>query len=285
MKINSELPNCLLDRNNELNEYDFVLFHLYESDTQYREYYLSQRRLYPNRLMIFDNSAYEYFVKGETLNLQLYFEAICELCPDYYILPDVLMDKEKTINGVEEFLDLYRLGIAMNTGKSQPLAVAQGMTASDLLDCLRLYKELNIKNIAIPFHNRFFKEISVIVPAFVQEVFLIWHNQGAVENPIITEDMMYAMGRVKFVAENRDLLKEFDYVHLLGSHDPVEKVFYMDFDSMDTGYPVKCAIEGYTLGQEPHKPNVIIDEFLNEDLPLHMKLLITHNVSIFRALN
>lgn len=124
MLINSELPNCMLDRNNKLNEYDFVLFHLYESNIQYREYYLSQRRLYPDRLMIFDNSAYEYFVKGETLDLQLYYEAICELRPDFYILPDVLMSKEKTIKGVTDFLGLYDLGIKLNTGKSRPLAVA-----------------------------------------------------------------------------------------------------------------------------------------------------------------
>ena len=27
---------------------------------------------------------------------------------------------------------------------------------------------------------------------------------------------------------------------------------------MDTGYPVKCAIEGYELFKEPYKPNIII---------------------------
>jgi hypothetical protein len=280
MKINSELPNCLLDRNNELNEYDFVLFHLYESDVQYKEYYLSQRRLYPDRLMIFDNSAYEYYVKGETLDLQLYYEAICELAPDYYILPDVLMDKEKTIRGVEEFLDLYEVSIGLSTGKSQPLAVAQGMTEDDLIDCLDMYKRNGIRNIAIPFHNRFFKTKSCVVPTIIQETFLKWHNTVAV-----TDDMMYAMGRVKFVLENYKYLKEFDYVHMLGSHDPLEKIFYRSFNSMDTGYPVKCALEGYELGKEPHKPDVIIDEFLNKELDQSTKELIANNVLIFRLLD
>ena len=90
IKINSELPMCMLDKNNTYNEYDFVLFHLYVSNTEYRNYYLNQRGTNPSRLMILDNSAYEFYVKGEQLDLQEFFEAICELKPDMYILPDGL---------------------------------------------------------------------------------------------------------------------------------------------------------------------------------------------------
>jgi serine/threonine protein phosphatase PrpC len=31
----------------------------------YREYYYKMRRVHPERLMILDNSAYEFFIKGE----------------------------------------------------------------------------------------------------------------------------------------------------------------------------------------------------------------------------
>lgn len=82
MKINCELPNCLLELNNDLNEYDFVLFHLYKSDPIYKKYYKEQRLKYPERLMIFDNSAYEFYIKGEVLNLQEYTIAIDELKPE-----------------------------------------------------------------------------------------------------------------------------------------------------------------------------------------------------------
>lgn len=279
MKINSELPNCMLDVNNQLNEYDFVLFHLYESNIQYREYYLNQRRLYPNRLMIFDNSAYEYYVKGEILDLHLYYEAICELCPDYYILPDVLMDKDKTVQGVDDFLHLYELGIALNTGKSQPLAVAQGITPNELLDCLDIYKALGITNICIPFHNRFFYKMGQVVHKDIQQHFV------NVYGPVLTEDHMYAMGRVLFVYNNIKKISDFDYVHLLGSHCPFEKSMYGSaIDSMDTGYPVKCAIVGEKLGEEKCKPNVIIDEFLDKELDKETIDLIKENVTIFREL-
>jgi hypothetical protein len=53
---------------------------------------------------------------------------------------------------------------------------------------------------------------------------------------------------------------------------------------MDTGYPVKCALEGYELGKEPHKPNVIIDEFLDKELDKGTKQLIRENVLKFRHL-
>lgn len=279
IRINSELPNCMLDLNNQLNEYDFVLFHLYESNEQYREYYLNQRKIYPDRLMIFDNSAYEYYVKGETLNLHLYYEAICELRPDYYILPDVLMDKNKTIQGVSDFLQLYELGIALNTGKSQPLAVAQGMKSSELLECLSIYKSIGITNICIPFHNRFFYEMGQIVHKDIQQHF------ADVYGSVLTEDHMYAMGRVQFIYNNITELSDFDYIHLLGSHCPFEKSLYSSIiDSMDTGYPVKCAIVGEKLGEEKCKPNVIIDEFLDKELDKKTIELIKQNVTTFRNL-
>ena len=93
MQINSELPIELLCYNNEYNEYDFVLFHLMEHSV-YKNYFIYQRILHPDRLMILDNSAYEYFIKGEQLDIQKFIEVINVLKPDYYILPDKLMDKE-----------------------------------------------------------------------------------------------------------------------------------------------------------------------------------------------
>ena len=69
IKTNSELPLCMLHRNIDLNSYDFVLFHLYKENEQYRNYYKNLRKNFAERLMIFDNSAYEFYVKGEPLDL------------------------------------------------------------------------------------------------------------------------------------------------------------------------------------------------------------------------
>lgn len=275
MKINSELPfDMLMKFNLELNEYDFVLFHLYESDPEYRNYFKDMRIHHPERIMILDNSAYEYFVKGEKLNLQKFKEAIEDLKPTYYILPDVLMDRQSTLHLLAEFCDKY-----IPDCDSEPMAVAQGMTAKDLKDCLRLYSEQNISAVCIPFHNRFFKEYEHI-PSGIVEAFM---DEYGMEDPSeITEDMKYAMGRVYFVRMCCGLLKTFDYVHLLGSHCPFEKAFYHDLDSMDTGYPVKLGYEGIELGRERKKPDVIIDEFFHDHLTTSKIKLIHDNVVKFK---
>ena len=274
MLTNSELPLCMLGQNLELNQYDFVLYHLYISNNDYKEYYLNVRKNHPERLMILDNSAYEFFIKGETLNISAYVEVINELQPDMYILPDTLMNMNKTLSDTKDFLNNYEITC------SKPLAVVQGNTSNELTACLLLYQDIGIKNVAIPFHNSFFKEMK-----WNECIKYVIMNKYATVN--LTEDMKYALGRVQWVSNNRDLLKEFKHIHLLGSHCPFEKAFYSYFNphlinTMDTGYPVKCAIEGHELFKEPRKPNIIIDEFLDEDLDC--KDLIEKNVKIFRDL-
>ena len=81
MRTNCELPLCMLDENNELNDLDFVLFHLIKTNPTYRQWVYDQRRLHPERTMILDNSAYEFFVKGETLDLDEYVELVNDLQP------------------------------------------------------------------------------------------------------------------------------------------------------------------------------------------------------------
>ena len=154
IKINSEIPLCLLDENNKLNEYDFVLFHLYKTNEKYREYFLNQRRDHPDRLMIFDNSAYEFFVKNETLDMGEFYKAILELNPDYYILPDTLMNMAKTLIDTKSFLNVYGVAIRNDENiKSEPLAVVQGNSVAEMQFCVAEYKRLKINAVAFPFHN------------------------------------------------------------------------------------------------------------------------------------
>ena len=272
MKINSELPNCLLNENNEINEYDFVLFHLYQSNKQYKQYYLNQRKDHPDRLMILDNSAYEFYIKNEELDLAEYRKCIYELKPDLYILPDVLMNKDITLKYHTEFFSM------ISCSYCKPLAVAQGVSEEELLDCMHIYLSKNIKQVCVPFHNSFFKEMGRYADEDIRNDFLSTYNIP------INDDMLYAMGRIMFMRRNFDLLKRFDHVHFLGSHCPLEKVYYKDFHTMDTGYPVKCALEGDLLFEEKSKPTTIIDDFLTDELDIETKELITINVEKFKHL-
>lgn len=281
MKINSELPLSLLNENNELNEYDFVLFHLYQSNREYREYFLNQRKTNPDRLMILDNSAYEFFIKGENLDTREYRKCIMELKPDFYILPDVLMDKQQTLKNALRFTLIMLASPSCNREvmqKCKYMAVVQGNSIEDILDCINIYKSKGIKNIAIPFHNTFFKEIGNYADEDIQNEFASNYNIP------VNDDMRYAMGRIQFVRNYFDILKQFEHVHFLGSHCPLEKMYYKDFQTMDTGYPVKCAIEGYELFKEPSKPNVIIDEFFDHYENESGQELIRKNINIFKSI-
>ena len=276
IKINSELPICMLDRNNELNEFDFILYHLYISNEEYREFCKYQRSFYPERLMILDNSAYEFFVRGETLDMDDFVRVINELKPDFYILPDTLMNMDKTLKDTKEFLNKYKIRC------SRPMAVLQGNTMNELIACMFLYKDLKIKNIAIPFHNSFYKDPYPPLWSYIRLV-------DKYNTSDLTEDMKYAAGRIRFIEyiKMRYLHEDFDHIHILGSHCPAEKLYYKDIiqiKTMDTGYPVKCAIEGYELFKEPKKPEIIIDDFMNDELKFDCKQLIRDNVTKFRLL-
>lgn len=279
MKINSELPLCMLDENLRINDYDFVLYHLYAQNTQYKEYFNKLRETHPDRLMIFDNSAYEFFVKGETLNMDNYISSIIELKPDYFIIPDKLMDMNETLKLCGDFMNrmfgnyMYLSMDDLSINNSKPMAVAQGNTPEELFNCINKFMLYGLSAIAIPFHNSFFKTMQI--DDDIKEEFIN-------EYGVLNEDHFYAMGRIQWVRENENILYWIKHVHFLGSHCPLEKKFYKQFTSMDTGYPVKCAIEGHELFKEPNKPNIIIDDFFDKPLSDSTKILIETNVSIFK---
>lgn len=278
MKTNCELPLCLLQEANKLNQFDLVLFHLLKSNSTYHEWAYNQRRLHPERLMILDNSAYEFFVKGETLDLDEYAYFVEDLQPDYFILPDVLQDREKTIKGINEFLEKYPMNdIEVKTTVPQPMAVIQGNTDKELTQCLFDYLHMGLKNICVPFHIQHFRDC--------KKSEMIRQDFERMYNGKTNEDIEYAMGRVQFVKTHYALIDLFDYVHFLGSHCPFEKIYYGEYNSMDTGYPVKLGIEGVELWKEDHKPNIIIDDFLEKDLDKNTKTLIRKNVRKFRDLH
>ena len=297
IKTNSELPITLLEKlNEEVNDFDFVLFHLYKSEPEYKQYFNKLRDEHPERMMILDSSAYEFYVKGEELDLDEYEEAIKELNPDYYVLPDVLMDKDKTITNAQKFkknqrnIEAYFKNAEMTA--PEPFAVVQGKTIDEFNICLIYLMNMGYTNIAIPFHNRFFKEEydecdSDIAYAFATSGY-----------NVCTEDVRYAMGRCMWMKHsgkyllNKLLTNEgipkYTRIHFLGSHCPAEKkylktLFYKDNVTMDTGYPVKCAMCNRVLGKEKEKPNIIIDNFIHDEVPVEVQNLIKDNINTFKS--
>lgn len=287
IKTNSELPITLLKSHNEkLNDFDLLLFHLYVSEPEYKDYYTKLHHDNPNREMIFDNSAYEFFIKGEVLDLEEYGEAIDEFDPQYFVLPDTLMDMERTVVDVKSFIEKFPKYFEHNshtTTLPKPIAVIQGNSAVEFTKCLYLYKDMGVDNIAIPFHNTFLKD-DYGDTVYDQDILYNFTKYGYTK---MTDDLKYAIGRCIWVKDNLNELGMFDKLHFLGSHCPAEKGYYetlgMHNTTMDTGYPVKCAIEGYKLGEEPEKPNIIIDQFMHDKLDDKTIDLIETNINTFKS--
>ena len=213
-------------------DYDFVLHHLLDNPA-YRNWYKASRRM-----KILDNSAYEYFIRGEELDVEHFIKCIEDLQPDYYLLPDVLMDKEKTIQMVKDWP-----GTSVGIG----VPVLQGNSIEDFRECLSLYKSLGYNYIAIPFHNRFLWETADSVMTGTPD-----------DGTASYEDLRYAVGRRILLEElSKDL--EGLSVHLLGTHHPIEFTELPRFvKTIDTAYAVKQGVVGRGLYDQ--KAHVLIDD-------------------------
>nr|DAS75422.1 MAG TPA: Queuine tRNA-ribosyltransferase [Caudoviricetes sp.] len=333
ININCELPlGMLKSHNTKLNDMDFVLFHLFQHyPDSYGKYYLDLRKSKNNsdRIMILDNSAYEFYIKGEELDWDAYINTIYKLKPDYFILPDTLMNYQKTIEETTSFLTIdYANEIKELKEKYniQPMAVLQGNSTLDFLNCIMSYADLGIKSIAIPFHNSFladdygklsdidwgsFSKYNLDLPKNQKTEKVESENRKEMDGSTKIVDKLvdkldnnYARGRINWIHRYYHFLNRFfDYIHLLGSHNPGEINFYKDLkknssgdlliSSMDTGYPVKLTIDSYVkssgkkivkLGTEKQKPEIIIDEFFDKKLDNKLIKSIEDNVEIFRKL-
>lgn len=267
MLTSHELPNQLLKLNEELNDFDFVLSHLYSKNCDYKYYYKYLKISNPNRLCILDNSAYELSVSGEAFNETEFLENIIDLNPDYYLVPDILMDKNETINRSINFISKYGNYIKEKTS-SKPLFVPQGRSFKEFLECLDFFVvnllDKNDNLVAIPFHNDFFLDF------------------GRVNFGLNNIDDQYAMGRVvvmKYLNENYNLK-----YHLLGCHSVCEITYQSlinNIISIDTGLPVKKGIIGQGI-YDDGKPDIIIDDFIDKEILESEKRLIISNINKFK---
>lgn len=273
MLISHETPICLLEESLKFNDYDFILNHLLDKHPKYKEFYLNKSQ----RTSILDNSSYEYFINGQEFDEKNFIKNIKELQPTYYLIPDVLMDSEKTMELFEKwkYVNKYEF---VNCKK---IAVVQGKTLKEWLDCYLFYwkNQQHFDKIAISFHYDFLKTFSIPYSE--------------------SEDVLYALGRfnlLKFLFDNKMIMNK--PYHLLGSHiGGIEfhwyKVNEFNFiETIDTGYPVKFGIEeiltsGLNMQGDPEsnikKPNIILDDFIDKELTEIQIETILENIKTFKT--
>lgn len=267
MLFSFESPIDLLQDSLQYNDYDFILFHLLKKYKKYKEFYMTNQ----DRFSILDNSQYEFYINKKEFKEEEFIEAIKEINPDIYIIPDKLMDRDQTILLFENWI------LKHSDIPNRRMVVIQGKTFEEWLSCYMYFyeKQEHFDYVGISFHYDFFKHLgkSLNVLKFANE------------------DYYYALGRkylLKFLVDN-DLIMDKMY-HLLGSHvGGQEFLWYKNFGynfikTIDTGLPIKYGIANINfdtwIGKE--KPNIIMDDFINKKMSIQQKELIKNNIINFK---
>ena len=215
MKIAHEAPLSIFDQVQELTDYDYALVHLFEENDEYYNKFVEARD--KGREIILDNSIFELGTAWDSDRFAYWVE---KLKPDWYIVPDVLDNKDATIDSFDAFIEKY----PDLPGKR--IAVAQGSTYEELVDCYEyLAYHYKVDKIGLSFNHPFFQELNLVNKYY---------------NMMFGRQMTLAA-----MIEDNVINKEIPH-HLLGCGLPQEFKDYVDYkwiDSIDTSNPVMHGIK------------------------------------------
>lgn len=257
--ISHEIPLALIDGHQKaISDYMYVLLHKMIEDPVYAQKAYDYQKA--GGQVYLDNSCFEL---GESLDDELLYEYCEKLNPFVVVLPDVLGNKNATIDRTLKFLDKYPH--VANYG----MAVAQGSTPDELIECYAHFRdyrgedELDMFMLGIPFVFSWVeKEPAIQASARIQ--------------------LLEMMSRRHVIDQNR-------WHHLLGTWQANEFSQYKNYHwvySLDTSNPVMAAIDGtrYTDVGLFHKPRSTFDTSYHltaEDIDMN---LLMHNVKTFRRI-
>ena len=216
IKIAHESPLSIFDQVQSLTDYDYALVHLFEENEEYFNKF--KLALQNGREVILDNSIFEL---GEAFDTEKYRTWIEKLQPTWYIIPDSLENRNKTMANIRDWD--FRI-----PGKS--IGVVQGKSYEEIVGCYRFIKD-KVDMIAISFdYSLFEKEYPVRLAA---------------KNKYYS----YMMGRIglikRLLVDN--IIDKSKPHHLLGCGLPQEFMHYRTYEwiySLDTSNPIVHGIKG-----------------------------------------
>ena len=149
MIISHECPRILLEESREFNGYDYALVHKFKDDKEYLEFYKESLR--QERTVYLDNSLFETEKMFDHAEFAKFVQELGEINENnfYYIVPDSLEEKDKTIDSYKSFKENY----PVLPGKS--IGVVQGKTYEEIKECYKFMSE-NADMIAISFDYSFY---------------------------------------------------------------------------------------------------------------------------------
>jgi len=257
MKVSHEVPLRMLSNSRSFNDYDYALVHLFGDYPEYHKFYKESLML--GREVILDNSLFEL---GKAWDSNLFIQAIKDLQPTYYIIPDSFDNYYGTIKLFDDFL----LKIKSLKTDSKKIGVIHGRSLDEYIAC---YKHIEpfVDKVAISFGYSYYQEVGV----------------GNI-------NLNRMLGRYRLIS---DLLK-YKIIntnkphHLLGGSLPQEFSLYRHklfsfINTIDTSSPVVHGIQGikYQNYGLDDKSDIKMIDFFEHDI-VNMDI-IEYNIGVFRT--
>jgi hypothetical protein len=232
--ISHEIPLDLIDNHQDkISDYMYVLLHKLIEDQEYAKKVGEYKK--NGGIVFMDNSCYEL---GASLSNVTLYEWCETLNPDIVVLPDVLGNRNTTLERTFGFLGDYPH--VANYG----MAVAQGSNPAELIDCYAEFRD---------YRNVHGDPITMIGIPFV----FSWVEKDPAKQAAERINLLELMDRRRIIDRNRRH-------HLLGTWQANEFSHYRNYGwvwSLDTSNPIMAAIDGadYTNIGIFHKPKATFD--------------------------
>ena len=262
MKIAHESPLSIARDVDQLTDYSYFLVHLLEQNKDYLQWAKSIKAL--KRESILDNSIFEL---GSAFDMDKFKEWVKEITPTWYIVPDVLEDAEGTMNNLDKWIEAGNMDYCK---ESKPIAVVQGKTYQEIVEC---YRYLDSK---LPYRG-------MIAISFDYSLFREWYP----DEPTKFHSYMYGRNNLIRTLDDKGVINYDRKHHLLGCGLPQEfyKYDYPFLYSLDTSNPVVAGIKGMKYDQDgklEDKPIQKLHELIEYEPSNEDKSMIFFNMVSFR---
>lgn len=260
IKVSHEVPLCLLEKSREFNDYDYLLPHLMDESEEYKNFFIKSKE--QGRYIMMDNSLHELGTPYSEERLLYWLE---ELQPNEFFVPDYWEDELESVKSATKWAAIQR-----DFPNIKFIAVVQGQSFYQAMNCYESYKELGYTKIAFSYGASYYNEFC----------------------PHPNKHLGKALGRIQVITKLLDLgiIQNNHKIHLLGCSVPQEFGWYNEMpfiESIDTSNPVMATLDnieysGFGLSIKPKS-------CMNDNL--HVKIedinirLLTRNIQLFKIIN
>jgi len=259
VKINHEVPLCLLEDSKKFNDYQYALVHLLEENEEYRKFFLKCKE--EGIPIYLDNSLHElgYAIEGDILSKWIsILEPECVFIPDYW---------EDALSSMLKAKQWVNIKVPNNTLK---VPVVQALNYEEAKIVYDYYKHLGYTKIAFSYGASYYSKMFGYHP---------------------NTSLLKAMGRLNVICKlwGEGIIRNEDKIHLLGTACPIEFKFYNFpfIDSIDTSNPIMAALDGFKYNSkwpDHSKPKSNMNEcfdILKDQIDMD---LVNYNVEQFKNL-